>query len=148
MPPMYPNAMYQVIASENGTESIAHPAGEYKAAFGPSRFFGRDALREVISEMGLQESEALLFGSRRKVFHNDEVVITMTKDPWQDYPRDASGNKVKEPVYREEWGGQLNPLKPARSGIIRITGSQSAVMSAYNHINWRTFNDWESLGTW
>lgn len=138
---------FMVTANQNGVESLAHPSGEHKAAFDLTRFFGRDALREIIDRLDLQESETLINGHRRKVFHNDSVAISMTKDPWQDYPRE-NGQKVKRPVYRDEWGGRSNPLKPARAGYIHLVGEQSAVMSAYNLINWRSFNKAESLNEW
>lgn len=139
--------MYQVHANENGVESIAHPEGSHKAAFDLSRFFGRDAIREIIDRMDLRETETVMNDLRYKVFHNSEVAITFSKDPWQDYPRDEQGNKVKKPVYKDKWG-ENNPLKPARSGYIHIIGTQSEVMRAYNLINWNSFNKGESLNYW
>lgn len=139
---------YMVSVLDSGVEKLDHHAGDYKAAFDLSRTFGRDALREIIEKMGLVESETLIDGRRYKVFHNDDVAISMTKDPWQDYPTDSNGDKVKNPVHREEWGGRHNPLKPARTGYVHVIGTQSEVMTFYNLFSWRSFNKGESLGYW
>lgn len=137
---------YQITAGEKGVESISHPEGSHKAAFDLSRFFGRDAIREIIERMDLTENETVIDGLRRKVFHNGQVAITFTKDPWVDYesPRHKE-NKI--PTFREEWG-ENNPLRPARAGYIHIVGTQSEVLRAYNLINWNSFNKGESLNCW
>lgn len=138
---------YMVNADGDG-ETLAHPAGEHKAAFQNKHFFGRDALRDIIDALGLHETETIIDGDRVKVFHNENVAFSTTKDPWQDYPLDSAGSTVKRAVYREEWGGRVNPLKPGRAGFIRIVGDQSSVLRLYNLINWNSHNHSESLNNW
>lgn len=139
--------MFQLTVTEHGERKLSHPAGNRKASFDLSRFFGRDAIREIIDELGLVEDDYGWGLDRRKVFHNGQVAITFSKDPWVDYPSDHhKENQI--PVYKEEWGGKYNPLKPARSGYIRIVGDESEVMSAYNLIQWRSFNKDKFMNTW
>jgi hypothetical protein len=134
------------MADGSSIEEIDHPAGDFKAAFENSMFFGRRTIREIVDKMDLSVDETYINGRKYKVLHNGNVAVVMSKDPFVDYSSKDAKEK-QQGVFKDGWGA-FNELRPARSGEMRLIGDKSEVLRAYNLINWRTKNQVDTLNGW
>jgi len=124
--------MYQKETTDNAHEKLVHSAGNYKASFDLTKFWGRDNFKEILRTMELSHTSDYFNNVACEIWHNDKVAIMTRSDPLTDV-RDTIGGRKFEPAY---------------ASYIHIIGEKSEVIRAYNLIRNRSFNKGSWMNGW